>query len=123
MSVSVVVWCDERESEEKLTYKMQVSGVSRKSEKKILRETQDWRRCGDGWDCRNEKSLFLFKRDFLNKSEMLEWVSDFSYPVKEFIPRSGREVEIKKKKEKKNGNRTKQPKRRKGEKRLKGRRG
>jgi hypothetical protein len=111
MGINVVVWCEQTDSEEYLTYKMQVSGVSRKSEKKVLRETQDWACCGEGWDPRNSRSLFLFKRDFLDKSEMLEWAHAFTYPVKELIVRSGREVEIKKKeKKKKDGRKTKRVK-------------
>jgi len=96
VAISAVIWRDETKDNDRFTYKMQISDVPKRSMKKILRETEEWQRTGDGVNFRKEKLIFLFRREFNSQEEVLEWAQNFSYPVKR-INRAGKEVVLKKK--------------------------
>ena len=97
MAITAVIWPVGEQEEERATYKVQVSNVPKRSKSKLLREMKEWRQAGDGVNFKNGKLIFLFKRDFKNQREMLDWVSTVPYPVHR-LNRNGVEVEIKKKK-------------------------
>lgn len=96
MAITAVIWPEEISEEETSTYKIQISNIPKKSKNKILKEMREWQQTGDGHNFKNDKLIFLFRKEFKDQKAMLEWVSSVSYPVCR-VNRSGVEVEIKKK--------------------------
>ena len=97
MAITAVIWPVGEQDEESATYKVQVSNVPKRSKSKLLREMKEWHQAGDGVNFKNDKLIFLFKREFESQNAMLDWVNTVSYPVHR-VNRKGVEVEIKKKK-------------------------
>jgi hypothetical protein len=83
-AVRAIAW-REPKNESGYVYRIQIDGLSTRTEKRILRvcgETQ-WRVAGSGWDPVNQQSILIFSREFSTEDEWLAWAKEFPYPLKE----------------------------------------
>ena len=89
-SVRAIAW-REPKSEEGYVYRIQVDGLSTRTEKKILRVCgeADWIHAGGGWDPKRKKSILILSREFLTEDEWITWARELPYPLKEQNSKGG----------------------------------
>ena len=83
-AVRAIAW-REPKSETGYLYRIQIDGLSSRTEKKILRvcgEAQ-WKQAGTGWDPSTKKSILILSREFSTEDEWITWAKEFPYPLKE----------------------------------------
>ena len=75
----------EPKSETGYLYRIQIDGLSTRTEKKILRVCDEahWKKAGTGWDPATQKSILILSKEFSTEDEWITWAKEFPYPLKE----------------------------------------
>ena len=83
-AVKAVAW-REPKSEKGYVYRLQINGLSTRTEKKILRVCTEaqWKSAGRGWDPTTQKTILILCKAFQTEEEWISWAKEFPYPLRE----------------------------------------
>jgi len=79
--VKAVAWTVPPVSEKTFSFCMQVTGITRKNKKKVIRSLEGWRLNGDGYNFKTKKELVICYREFKTKAAFKKWAKTFPYAV------------------------------------------
>lgn len=83
-AVKAIAW-REPKNETGYVYRIQIDGVSTRTEKKIMSvcENSQWEMSGTGWDPVNKRSILIISGQFSTEEEWITWAKEFPYPLRE----------------------------------------
>jgi hypothetical protein len=89
-NVRAIAW-REPKNDDGYIYRIQVDGLSARTEKKILRvcSDADWACAAAGWDPKKKRSFIILSRGFSTEDEWISWAREFPYPLKEQNSKGG----------------------------------
>ena len=82
--MEAIAW-REPKSDRGYVYRIQIDGLSTRTEKKVLRVCSEsqWKDAGRGWNPATQKTILILCKTFQTEEEWISWAKEFPYPLKE----------------------------------------
>jgi len=78
--VKAVAWTLPSE-DKKISFCMQINGITKKNKKKIIKSLAGWRLSGEGFNYKTKKEIVICHREFATQGKFKKWAKSFPYAV------------------------------------------
>lgn len=91
---AVTAWGEKTEKDDLITYKVQAEVSGKRELNSLMKEFQDWKMAGEGYDPKSKKTIILMMRTFKDKKSWVSFAKRLPFLVEELSTRTGKKKVI-----------------------------